>query len=99
MTAIEVTAPYAAPFHRYGRPRIRAPPAASQIALVGVLVRLFTRCQICEPGSAPARENAEIIRELAGVEDMPQNNWAPITTSSSNSAPVRPIESIQIWAG
>jgi hypothetical protein len=35
-----------------------APPAASQIALVGVLVRLFTRCQKSEPGSAPSRENA-----------------------------------------
>ena len=45
-------------FHRYGRPRISAPPAASQIALVGVLVRLFTLCQMAEPGSAPSRENA-----------------------------------------
>ena len=28
---------------------------------------------------------------------MPQNSWAPIATSSSSSAPVRPIASIQIW--
>ena len=37
---------------------MNAPAAASQIALVGVLVRLFTRCQMFEPGSAPSRENA-----------------------------------------
>ena len=37
---------------------MRAPPAASQIALVGVLVRLFTRCQKAENGSAPSREKA-----------------------------------------
>ena len=37
---------------------MNAPAAASQIALVGVLVRLFTWCQIFEPGSAPSRENA-----------------------------------------
>ena len=33
------------------------------------------------------------------TDDMPQNSWAPIATSSSSSAPVRPIESIQIWPG
>ena len=58
MTAIEVTAPYAAAFHRYGRPSRNAPPAASQIALVGVRVRGLIRCQNAEPGRAPSRENA-----------------------------------------
>ena len=47
-----------------GVPQVRQPeqearrPAASQIALVGVRVRLLIRCQNAEPGSAPSRENA-----------------------------------------
>src|SRR5262249_54933409 len=96
---MEVTAAYAAVFQMYGSPRISAPPAASQIALVGVLVRLLTRCHTFEAGRGPSRGNAEIIREVAVTEDMPQNSWAPMTTSSSSSAPDRPIASSQICPG
>ena len=35
-----------------------APPAASQIALVGVRVFGLMWCQTALPGSAPSRENA-----------------------------------------
>ena len=42
---------------------MKAPPAASQIAFVGVRVRGLIRCQNAEAGSAPSRENAKIIRE------------------------------------
>ena len=37
---------------------MNANTAASQMALVGVRVRLFTLCQNAEPGRAPSRENA-----------------------------------------
>jgi hypothetical protein len=37
---------------------MNAPPAPSQIALVGVRVRGLTRCQKAEAGSAPSREKA-----------------------------------------
>ena len=53
-----LTAAYAVTFHRYGTPRMNAPTAASQIAFVGVRVRLLMRCQNAEAGSAPSRENA-----------------------------------------
>ena len=33
------------------------------------------------------------------TDDIPQNSWAPMTISSSNSAPVFPIASMKIWAG
>src|SRR4029077_8982528 len=58
MTAIDVTAAYAVGFHRYGRPRMKAPTAANQMELVGVRVRLLIRCQNSEPGTAPSREKA-----------------------------------------
>ena len=58
MTAIEVMAAYATGLYRYGRPRMNAPTAASQIEFVGVRVRLLIRCQNELPGTAPSRENA-----------------------------------------
>src|SRR2546430_17237868 len=59
ITAIDVTAAYAVGFHRYGRPRMKAPTAANQIELVGVRGRFVIPSQDCEPGTAPARDNAQ----------------------------------------
>ena len=39
------------------------------------------------------------MREFAVTEDMPQNSCAPMTMSSSSSAPVLPTASSMIWAG
>jgi len=58
MTAIDVTAAYATGLYRYGRARMNAPTAASQIELVGVRVRGLIRCQKLDPGIAPSREKA-----------------------------------------
>jgi predicted membrane protein len=58
MTAIDVTAAYATVLYRYGRARMNAPAAASQMEFVGVRVLGFIRCQKPEKGTAPSRENA-----------------------------------------
>ena len=33
------------------------------------------------------------------TEDIPQNSWAPMMTSSSSLAPVPPIAVAKTWAG
>src|SRR5262249_20621478 len=99
IVAMEVTAAYAAVFQMYGSPRISAPPAASQIALVGVLVRLLTRCHTFEAGGGPARGDPGVHPGVAVTRGMPQNSWRPRTPSSSSSAPDRPIASSQICPG
>ena len=60
MTAIDVTAAYATGLNRYGRPRMNAPTAASQIEFVGVRVRGLIRCQKFAAGDrAVARERID----------------------------------------
>src|SRR3954467_13789129 len=99
ITAMEVTAAYAVAFQRYGSPRTKAPPAASQMALVGVRVRGLMWCQKDEAGSAPSREKAEIIRDVSVADAMPQSSWAPMAMSSRSLPPVSPTASMKIWAG
>src|SRR4051795_4972766 len=99
MTAIEVTARYAVVFHSDGRTRMIEIVTHSQIELVGVPVRGLTCFQIREPGSAPSRENAYDMRELAVTEAMPQNHWATMQMKSRNSPVWRPAASMKIWAG
>ena len=55
-----------------------------------------TRRQIVEPGTAPSRENANIIRDAAVTEAVPQKNWATTAMSSKNSAQPSPREVVQM---
>src|SRR5512138_2119723 len=84
ITAIEVAARYAVVFQSDGRTRRTASVTHSQIELVGVPVRGLTCFQIREPGSAPSRENAYDIRELAVTDAIPQNHWATMQMNTRN---------------
>src|SRR3954468_2991462 len=60
-----------------GSVRISANTATAMTALNGIRLSL-TRLQIRQPGTAPSRENAYIMRDELVMQLMPQNSW-PIT--------------------
>ena len=66
-----------------GRPSTNAPAAASQIALVGVRLRLLMRCQNAENGSAPSREKAKSMREQLVRHATEQKNCPTVEISST----------------
>src|SRR4051794_24864742 len=79
MTPIETTAvkatvtPSLLPL-RAGSVRISAKTATATTALNGIR-RSLTRRQRLEPGTAPSRLNANIIRDALVMQLMPQKNW------------------------
>src|SRR3954471_6140314 len=99
ITAIEVTARYAVVFHNEGSTRIIDMATHSQIELVGVPVRGLTFFHIRDPGSAPSRENANAIRELAVTEAIPQNHCATMQMNTRNVPALCPAASMKICAG
>jgi hypothetical protein len=60
-----------------GRVRISASTATAITALNGIRFAL-TLLQSFQPGTAPSRENAYIMREELVMQLMPQNSW-PMT--------------------
>src|SRR3954453_13568144 len=88
MTPIETTAvnatvtPSLLPFSA-GSVRISASTATAITALNGIR-RSLTRLQILQPGTAPSRLNAYIIREELVMQLMPQKNWPTTATISTN---------------
>src|SRR3954454_24074671 len=82
MTPIETTAvnatvsPSLLPLSA-GRVRISANTATAMTALNGIRFS-FTLLQIRQPGTAPSRENAYIMRDELVMQLIPQNSW-PIT--------------------
>src|SRR4051794_41948549 len=99
MTAIEVAAAYATVFQSDGTTSRVEIVTHSQIELVGVPVRGLTCFQIREPGSAPSRENAYAIRELAVTEAIPQNHCATMQMNSGKTPVLWPPASMKICAG
>ena len=55
-------------------------------------VRLTLRKSWRPPGTAPSRENANIIRDAAVTDAVPQKNCATHAMSNSASAHFAPIE-------
>ena len=49
-----------------------------------------------DQGTAPSRENANIIRDAEVTEAVPQNSWATTAMNSRNSAHVSPSDSVQM---
>src|SRR3954447_17416939 len=70
-------------------------PIAST-ALTGTRLRATLR-QILEPGIAPSRENANIIREADVTDAVPQKNCATHAITSRNSAHLRLIDVSQMY--
>ncbi len=60
-------------------------------------VRLTLRKNVRPPGTAPSRENANIIRDAAVIDASPQKNCAMHTTTSSASAHRVFIECCQMY--
>src|SRR3954453_16347690 len=59
---------------RAGRVRIRANAATASTALKGMR-RSLTRLQIRQPGTAPSRLKAYIMRDALVMHAMPQKTW------------------------
>src|SRR5436309_8924553 len=67
-------------------------------ALTGTrCVRLTLRKNVRPPGTAPSRENANIIREAAVTDAVPQKNCATQTMNSVNSAQRVPSACCQMY--
>jgi len=56
----------------------------------------LTRRHSLDPGTAPSREKANIIREPDVTEAMPQNNCATTVMISRNSAHASLVDSLQM---
>src|SRR5438552_2512808 len=67
-------------------------------ALTGTrCVRLTLRKNVRPPGTAPSRENANIIRDAAVTDAVPQKNCAMQTMSRMNSAHLLPSDVCQMY--
>src|SRR3954451_24753202 len=95
MTPIDTTAvnatvtPSLLPFSA-GRARTSAKTATAMTALNGMRFEL-TRLQIRQPGTAPSRLNAYIMRDALVMQLMPQNSWpqtAMMSTSLTQPVPI-----------
>ena len=82
-----------------GTPARKARTAQIQIEFVGVRVRGLMRCHSLWPGTAPSRENAYSIRELAVSEALPQKNWATQAMPTRILVPSSPMASTRIGIG
>ena len=55
-------------------------------AHVGVLLELRRRHKLC-PGTAPSRENANVMREALVTHATPQNSWPTVEISTTALSP------------
>src|SRR3954466_15025417 len=82
-TAVNATVrPSLLPFSA-GSVRISASAATAITALNGIRLSL-TRLQSRQPGTAPSRLNAYILREALVMQLMPQNSWPQTAMISTN---------------
>src|SRR5665647_3888908 len=98
ITAMEVTAKYAVVLFSAGLARTSEQTVQSQMELVGVPVRRLTFAHSSEPGSAPSRENAYVIREFAVTDAMPQKYCATPQMKMRKSPSLLPAASTKICA-
>src|SRR5436305_11165071 len=75
-----------APFASVGSISAHDRNAIAHTAYTGTRVRVETRRQNRPPGTAPSRENANIIRDAAVTDAAPQKNCATHAMTSRNSA-------------
>ena len=73
--AILVAAEKATLLPRLGRPKIKLSVHASQTVRIGVRVLLSTLWKNKDPGKAPSRAKAYIIRELEVIENTLYQNY------------------------
>src|SRR4051812_4836205 len=65
--------------------------AATAMTALNGIARWFTRLQIRQPGTAPSRLNAYIMRDALVMQLMPQNSWpttAMISTVLTQALPM-----------
>src|SRR6266853_5440937 len=82
-----------------GTPARKARTAQIQIAFVGVRVRGLILCHSVCPGTAPSREKAYSIRELAVSDALPQKNWATHAMPTRTFVQFAPMASTRIGIG
>ena len=53
-------------------------------------------CQVAEPGIAPSRLNAKVIRDAEVMHEVAQNTWADAEMKSTNAAQLVPSDSVKM---
>src|ERR1700677_4515419 len=91
ITEIDVTARNATGVPRWfgkyaGMVMTIANRTTNSVAQFGTLLGLRRRHRLC-PGTAPSRENANVIREALVMQATPQNSWPTVEISTTGLSP------------
>ena len=80
---------------RAGSVTIALTTATSATALAGTRLDVSFD-QRAEPGIAPSRLNANVIRDAEVMQDVAQNTWAEAEMKSTNAAQWLPIDWVKM---